>query len=534
MEATRGTAALPKKDAAERTLKRRRDGEYTDSYPLLPREAKALSLELRHLCPALCSGFFAHSKYGRLQHPRCRFAVDKPPVIVTVVSSVHPARSNEDGELLLSPLDTFRNCISSTTWDPRDEYLIASKRSGFQLFSTSSWLTFGNGLSETSKPVLELKSAIVQARLGGENRISFGLLVTQFLGSTLHTICGYSGTPQLDIFDLEDLDEATGLPLRTYNLRSLRFDSCSRPVGDISATTAVVTVSDTVAVAALSNGCSALIDVRTASPVLCTETPPPPAILSVCNPGTRRVAQGTAITAVEVADRSNCVQLLTGTKDGMIVLWDLRKRNEPVAVSSLGGEIQALHATDPSSSCRCGAPTVWLNTDSGDIVRLSIGASSFEEVTRVSTSDSQRTQLSATLSPPKFSVMPLFNLLIYPHISSNRLLFYDIGCGIHATEDHSAVGFAKCGTGTQKNIQSALVNDFMGTRSHFSEYESDDDCALLSSDLQKSTAPVSLLLSCPFSDWSYQICSVSASNKHSTVCIGGDDGDLHVLCDSIL
>ncbi|TPP48667.1 hypothetical protein CGC21_15085 [Leishmania donovani] len=167
-----------------------------------------------------------------------------------------------DGELLVSPLDTFRYSILSTAWDPRDEYIIAAQRSGFQLFGASSWLADGKVPCETSKPVLELKSATVQARLGGENRISFGLLVTQFLGSSLNTICGYSGAQQLDIFDLEDLDEATGEPLRTYNLRALRFDSCSPLVSSVSATTAVVTVSDAVAVAALSNGCTALVDLR--------------------------------------------------------------------------------------------------------------------------------------------------------------------------------------------------------------------------------------------------------------------------------
>ncbi|CBZ26396.1 conserved hypothetical protein [Leishmania mexicana MHOM/GT/2001/U1103] len=528
--------ALPIKretEATKDTMKQRRDGEYADSYPVGSQVAKTLASQLRHLRPHLCSGFFAHSKYGRRSHPWNAFALGKPPAIRTVVSSLHPARNSDDGELLVSPVDTFRNSILSTAWDPRDEYIIAAQRSGFQLFGASSWLEDCNVPCETSKPVLELKSTTVQARLGGENRISFGLLVAQFLGSSLNTICGYSGAQQLDIFDLEDLDEATGEPLRTYNLRALQFDSCCPLVNGISATTAVVTVSDTVAVAALSNGCTALVDVRAASPVLCTEAPPPPAILSACNPGTRRVAQGTAITAVEVADRSNCVQLLTGTKDGMLVLWDLRKRNEPVAISSVGGEIEALHVIDPSLSCRCGAPTLWLNTDSGNIACFSIGVSSFEEVTRVSTSDSRRTQLSASLSPPKLSVMPLLDCLIYPHISSNSILFYDIGRPISAAESHSTAGVSKCSlTGAQKNKQTSFMGDFKAARVLLPERESDDDCAFLPSDLKKSTWSPSLLFSCPFSDWSHQLCSVSASNKHSTICVGGDDGDLHVLFDS--
>ncbi|CBZ38996.1 hypothetical protein, conserved [Leishmania donovani] len=526
---------LPTKGETETksTMKRRRDGEYANSYPIGSRTANTLASQLRHLRPHLCSGFFAHSKYGRRLHPCNAFALCKAPVIRTVVSSLHPARNSGDGELLVSPLDTFRYSILSTAWDPRDEYIIAAQRSGFQLFGASSWLADGKVPCETSKPVLELKSATVQARLGGENRISFGLLVTQFLGSSLNTICGYSGAQQLDIFDLEDLDEATGEPLRTYNLRALRFDSCSPLVSSVSATTAVVTVSDAVAVAALSNGCTALVDVRTASPVLCTEAPPPPAILSACNPGTRRVAQGTAITAVEVADRSNCVELLTGTKDGMLVLWDLRKRNEPVAISSVGGEIEALHVIGPLSSCRCGAPMLWLNTDSGDIACFSIGASSFEEVTRVSTSDSRRTQLSANLSPPKLSVMSLLDCLIYPHVSSNSLLFYDIGRPPCATESQSTAGVLKRSfTGTQKNKQTSFMDGFMAARVLLPEGESDDDCAFLPSDLKKSTWSPSLLFSCPFSEWSDQICSVSASNKHSAVCVGGDDGDLHVLSDS--
>ncbi|GET93633.1 hypothetical protein, conserved [Leishmania tarentolae] len=527
-------AALPTKserEASRGTVKRQRDEEYAESYPIDSRAAKILTSQLHHLRPHICRGLFAHSKYGPSLNSRNAFALGKTPVVRTVVSTIHPTRSSNDGELLVSPLDTFRNCILSTVWDPRDEYLIAAKRSGFQLFGASSWLEAGTVSSEVSKPVLELKSATVQARLGRENRISFGLLVAQFLGSSLNTICGYSGAPQLDIFDLEDLDEATGEPLRTYNLCALRFDSSSGLVSSVSATNAVVSVSDTVAIAALSNGCSALVDIRASTPLLCTEASPPPAILRACNPGTRRVLQGTAMTAVALAHRSDCTQLLTGTKDGILVLWDLRMRNKPVAISSVGGEVEALHVIDPSLSCRCGAPTVWLNTDLGDIACFSIGESSFEEVTRLSTSDSRRTQLSANLSPPKLSVISGLDCLIYPHVSSNSLLFYDIGHFISSTESQSSVGVSKCSfTGTQKSKRASFMSDFM-ERTLLPGHEKDQECACLLSDSKKGTWFPSLFASYPFFYWSHQICSVSASSKHRTICVGGDDGDLHVLSD---
>ncbi|KAG5490692.1 hypothetical protein JKF63_00814 [Porcisia hertigi] len=532
---SRRTETLPIKDPTNPTkgsLKRHREDDYVVSYPLPGRASKALISQLRYLRPHLYRGLFAQTKYGIRPHSWSALPPDASPVIRTVVPSIHPTRSTYDGEPLVSPLETFRNCISSTTWDPRDEYLVASQRSGFKLFGALSWLTPGDVPREASKPVLELKSATVQARLGGENRISFGLSVTQFLGSTLNTICGYSGAPQIDIFDLEDLDEATGEPLRTYSVRALIFGNSSQLLSGVSTTTAVVTMSDSVAVAALSNGCSALVDVRTENLLVCTETPPPPAILSASSSGTRRVSQGTAITAVEVADRSNGLQLLTGSKDGMLVLWDLRKRNEPVTISSVGGEIEALHVVQPSSSSRCGAPMVWLNTDSGDICCFLIGASSFEEVTRVSTSDSRRTQLSANLSPPKLAVLPFLNRLMYPHISSNSLLFYDIGCPISATEDYSTASIERSSiTGTGKKTQTAFLGDFTDARSLLSESESNDDCAPVPADSKKCPKSLPLLFSCPFTDWSYQICSVSASNKHNAICIGGDDGDLHLLSD---
>ncbi|KAG5488965.1 hypothetical protein JIQ42_00584 [Leishmania sp. Namibia] len=529
------TETLPINDTTEPkegVLKRRREEQYATAYPFRPRADKALASQLYHLRERLCGGPFAYSRNGRRQHSRGTFLRDQSPSIRTVVSSIHPNRITDDGELLLSPLDTFRNCILSSIWDHRDEFLIVVQRAGFQLFEVSSWIGPGKVLSQASRPVLELKSTTVQERLGGEHRNSFGILFAQFLGSTLNTICGYSSVPHLDVFDLEDLDEAAGEPLRSYNLRSLKFDSRSQLASGVSSATAVVTVSDAVAVAALSNGCSALVDVRATSPLICTEAPPPPAILSACNSGTRRLAQGTAITAVEVADRSNGIQLLTGTKDGMLVLWDLRKRNEPVAISSVGGAIQALHIMDPSSSYRCGAPEVWLNTDSGGIGCFSIGASSFEQVARISTGDSRRTPLSANLLPPKISVAPNLNCLIYPHVFTNTLLFYDISGRVSLAESHANPGVEKCGcAGTRENARSAYQGNFSDARSLLLEWEKDEDSLLSPSDLKRSALPLPLFFSCPFSGCSYQICSVSASNRNSAICIGGDDGDLHVLFD---
>ncbi|KAG5464385.1 hypothetical protein LSCM1_00569 [Leishmania martiniquensis] len=520
-------------EPTERKLKKWREGEYTTTYPFPSEADKALASQLRHIRERICRGLCPHSKNGSSRHSLSASLHGQSPFFRTVVSSIHPNRTDDNGNLIVSPVDTFRNGILSTTWDRRDEYLIVTQRSRFQLFGAASWIAPGKVPWETSRPVLELKSATVQGRLGGENRTSFGLSFTRFLGSTLNTICGYSGVPHLDIFDLEDLDEAAGEPLRTYNLGTLKFESCSRLVSGVPSATAVVTMSDLVAIAALSNGCSALVDLRITSPLACTEAPPPPAILSASKPGMRRLAQGAPITAVEVSYRSDGVQLLTGTKDGMLVLWDLRKRNEPVAMTSVGGAIQALHVMDPSSSHRCGAPELWLNTDSGDIACFSIGVSSFEEVTCISTSDSRRTSLSANLAPPKISIAPLLNCLIYPHLSSNTLLFYDISGCVTVAEADGTTGIATLGfTDSEKNGQRASQGNFRDARSLLWDGEKEEDSLLLPSDLKKSAVPLSLLFSSSFSDWSYQICSVSVSNKHNTICVGGDDGDLHVLCDS--
>lgn len=523
---------LPKVDdahPASDTRKRHRDEQdYVASYPGPACMTRATASQLWHLQRHRWGLLLARPQHRNRHLPWSAFPPGTVPLVRTLAPSIHATRHNADGEALVSTADTFRNCVTSTEWDARDELLLACRRSGFQLFGAAAWTDTAGAPRGSSAPLVELSTATVQARVGGENRMSFGLSAAHFMGSTLNTICGYSGAPTLDVFDLEDLDETAGTPLHTYDMRELQFERHAGQQSSAPAATAVFSLSDSVAVAALGNGCTALIDTRRRHPLLCTEAALPSAIISGLSSSTRRGAAAAAVTAVAAVDRSDAVQLLTGTKSGAVALWDLRKRNEHVATCSVGGAIEALHVGVPSALRRRGVQLAWLNTDSGDIVALSIGASSFAETARVSTGDCRRSQVSASVPPPKISMMPLFDRLIYPHIASNTILIYNTTSHVCGGEKDTFEGKAHQRAGVERRLpRPAAVNDFTTAAAMLKENSPN------SSDNEEGNRchDLPLSVSTPFSEWSYQLCSASASRQHSVFCVGGDDGDLHVCAD---
>ncbi|KAK7194030.1 hypothetical protein NESM_000315400 [Novymonas esmeraldas] len=540
MEASRRAAApLPIANAsgpAEGTSKRRRDAEYTESYPVRSRASKALAAQLRHLGPRLCARFLPHRSHRQHLRQWSAFAAGAASSIANVAPSLHAARRGPDGEPLVSAVDTFRNCVVGTAWDPSDEFLLSTRRSGFQLFSASGWLSATGPPSDSANPLLELKSATVQQRLRCENRMSFGLALAQFLGSTLNVLSAYSGASHLDVFDLEDLDEESGEPVRSYNLRALGFSDASERVCSAPSASGATTLTDSVAIVALSNGCTALIDTRTAKPTLCTESPPPPAIWSASGVGARRVAHGMGLTSVAVVDRSDGLQVLSGTKNGTVALWDLRNPSEPVASKCVGGAVEALHTTVSSASSRCGVPAVWLNTDAGEIVCLSIGASSFGELARMCTADTRRSQLSANIPSPKLAVMPLFDRLAYPHVSSNRILIFDIDIdsGMQSLRDGAIDShMLRDGSVRPKITHPAVFGDFTDAGALLGAHDNNSELSMRFSGSATPMVAPPLVSSRLFSENAFQICSISACNKHAALCVGGDDADLHLLFDSV-
>lgn len=512
--------------------KRSRDTGFAEKYPVRSRVCQSVSVNLRLLDPRFYSRHHTRCKYAQLASTQSCIAADGLLQVRQVTSSMHPTRRNEEGEPLISSVDTFKNCVTDIVWDPKDDFFIATRRSRFQLFGASALLDSNADQTEHVAPLLDLRAATVQTRLGAENKISFGLSSAQFLGNTLNTICIYNGTSQIDMFDLEDLDEETGEPLHSFNLASIFPNEEQSATNTAPTATSIVTLSDTLAIAALSNGCSAYVDTRAAAPIVCTRFATQSDIISSLGAFAGRKQRRHCSTALAVVGSSCELQMVTGTKNGMVELWDLRKSERPIASISIGGSIESLQSARSNSSGRCGAPTVWLNTDCGELFCLSIGAGSFETVSHVETKDTRRSHSSANLAPPKISIMASSRSLLYPHISSNTVLFYDM-------DDH----FRENGGCERKSAtihttrREDLKVDRSSKRSEFVNAHTlllDQESALFGdvSSLGESASRVrglTLVRSLLFNEWAPQICSVSAAKRHDAVVVGGDDGDLHLL-----
>ncbi|KPI84825.1 hypothetical protein ABL78_6109, partial [Leptomonas seymouri] len=523
-------------DSGATSHKRSRSTDYAETYPLRSTVSRSVRVNLQLLDSRIYSRHYVRILHAARAHLRSSFSENITPTVRQVTSSVHLNRTNEDGEPLLSSVDTFNNCITDVVWDPKNEFFIAARRSCFQLFGATA-LLYNNAQSpeDTVTPLLNLKTETVRARLGAENRISFGFSTTHFLGNALHTICGYSGVAKVDVFDLEYLDEETGEPLRSFSLNSIFPHEEHNSNSSFPSTTAIVTLSDTLALAALSNGCSVFLDTRISKPVICTRIVNQSEIISASSVNTSRSQKRRCNTAIDVINRGCNAQLIVGAKNGLVDLWDLRKCDLPVAATAVCGAVEAIKSVISVSPARCGAPLVWLNTECGDIMCFNIGAASIEEISSVRTKDARRSQSSASLAPPKISVMEQDNLLIYPCISLNTVLFYNIGdsdsdrirtdCKSTKSDEtrREGVNIASCtANGEFKSAREALYEQGSLLGSSAS--------SLVERNIKQHSP--TLLQSLPFHEWSHQISCVSAATRHEAVVVGGDDGDIHLLLGS--
>jgi hypothetical protein len=516
------------------TKKRCREASYTNSYPLSSSTSHSVRVNLQLLNSRAYSRLFIRSLFAASAPPQSAFARGTSPTVRQVSSSCHLSRTNEDGESLISSADIFKNCVTDIVWDPKDEFFIASRRSRFQLFGASSFLKSEEVTDSTVAPLLDFKVATAQARLGAENRISFGLATAQFLGGTLSAICGYNGVSRIDVYDLEDLDEEVGDPLRSFDLSSA-FPNDEQGAGNgLPTATAITSVSDVLAIAALSNGSCMFADSRNPKPLICTRAVDQMDILSTCAPYSNRTGRRKCNTAVSFLDCGCNMEIITGTKSGLVELWDLRKCDQPVAKSFVCGSVEAIIPFSPECSNRCGAPLVWLNTDCGNLVCLSVGASSFEEVNRIEARDICRSHSSASLPPPKMSMMQQSGLLVYPLISSNRVLLYDVSEKVWNWEENE-IRRIKLDPAQRDNLnihKGSASSEFKDARSLLSENGvriEETVPSVLGYDVKKGDP--TLLQSLAFHDWSNQISCVSAAKQSSAIAVGGDDGDIHLLLD---
>lgn len=279
--------------------------------------------------------------------------------------------------------DVSQLAVHDIVCDSQEEYTIALQRARLQLFHTQTWAAQaaasprgGARVTASTAPILTLESSLVQnpytapagagsasvgngggdsSRAESERRGS-GFSSTQFMGSSMHIVCGYTRRAKIDIFDLEDVDESDCCPVRAYDLTRVAHMSSSvytgltRPArandrhahfgaaelweeGESSMTgqaaasaipyvTDLVALSERDALAALSTGQSIRVDWRSAHVLPCT--PPPPAY-----PNASATAAGTPTSSTAVYEEQS--SHWTGTHP----VWDAPYINSSSSSSAL-------------------------------------------------------------------------------------------------------------------------------------------------------------------------------------------------------
>lgn len=454
------------------------------------------------------------------------------PSIYCIRRGPHDINNGDVSTLSANATEAYTTCITDIAWDNCDDFAVVLHRRVFHLFDTKTWCNPNSVNFHDSQPVLQLCTDVLRERTRAANRISFGFSWLSFCGTTLDIVCGYSSAPFIDVFDLEDVDEATGAPLCSYDLSSITFPMEDTSTRRSPSTTCGITISDSVSVAALTNGCSVLIDRRTSRPSVCTGSPPRFAAISQYETIVNRQTDRGGISALDLLNRTSASQLLTGTKSGCIELWDLRMQKSPIFFTRVASDIGSIKSGKCSAE-RCGAPEIWISSCNGDIFSLLVGSSSFCKKSKVSTGSGVASQMSSNFFSPKISLLPQNDLLLFPHTSSNSLLMYDISSKRSSQNRNICSSSGKCGNSEFLYSTTAPQSPTHNFKSALLLLQSSSlDCeSSESNEESEALKEPPLIFSLSLQTWCKQVSCISPAQRCNVVAIGGESGDIQILTD---
>ncbi|CAD2213132.1 hypothetical protein ADEAN_000056800 [Angomonas deanei] len=256
-------------------------------------------------------------------------------------------------------------------------------------------------------PIVTAHSKKISAHHGVDRAGAAHVTATQFMGQTATLVCAYRGISKIDVFDLESLDEESCDPVFTFSLGKSGAES-------ITATT-VLSLSDKTGITGLSDGRTALFDCRQKHPVELT-----PLRKQSFSIGEK--ADATYENAPFSALAISTNYLVTGSKRGVLQLWDVRNTASPIAAAR-NQTNSPIGSFSVLSQSWC--PSILANDFSGEISGFYLGPLGFEKFLTVETSDGKR-RADNPISTPKLSLLENSGMATLPHISSNSLLLVDL------------------------------------------------------------------------------------------------------------
>lgn len=314
------------------------------------------------------------------------------------------------------PVDDF-------IFDSQNDFTIVSQRSVLRLFSVDELCRGTEGINDILS--LQFNRMTNRIRINQGASLNCGFSCAKFLGNSLHIISGYRRGSFIDIFDLEEVDEEECKPNHSFNLIDLPSqDMYNYATESLYACDISDTIMGSISIAGLSNGKTATIDPRINNPLLCTGIP-----TSSYTLGQRRSDYMSPITAVFCVNQGT--QLLSGSRDGKLFLWDLRNPKNPLFLKSLGGEINKI-CESPNGINTTGCRRFVTSAITGSVNECGLGETSFEILCTYSSSDIARNAETIAIPSPKVSVNNSNGIIIVPNISNNAINFLHIKSSRHA------------------------------------------------------------------------------------------------------
>lgn len=333
----------------------------------------------------------------------------------------------------MTPSTTRDTAVVDITVDHGEEFAMVSSRASLSLLSLTQWKQCAEKVVAENRqplPLVKLGASIIRNAAHVGHSLSFGFSSAQFVGDSLSLVCAYQRGAMVDVFDLEDVDEETCLPVHRFALADVKrvgVSGSERGATETAATGSyandVVSVTPHTTLAALSSGETVLLDVREKRGHVCTGLEQRRyCVGSQADPN--RDYGSSPLTSVAVLPPC---YVLTGSKSGVVRLWDARYTRDALSLCRGSSEVGSIVPSYGTARGRTGSRTAWFNTYGGDVIGLAVGPSGMLETAKAFTADAARTELTQHLPTAKLSVIDPEGVLLCPHFSSNSVLAYDIG-----------------------------------------------------------------------------------------------------------
>lgn len=326
--------------------------------------------------------------------------------------------------------------VHGFSFDSRSEYSLIHQEKEMTLYSINDHLCSSSSLHQ-------IPSGIVNLHASKMTRFSDNwrgyISDVQFNGGSLSVSCAVKPDPLVFTFDLEAVDEEEIIPLIVFELKCVK-----NHMSNISPSAhALAHFSEFVKLAGLSDGKVVYLDSRSGKPIICAEYKP----FTGYTLG-RPVRSSSSITSLS-PNPNDLSQLICGSQNGCLFMWDLRHTQQPVADGCTGSFEVSKIVHLPHFPNRIGCSRILCSTSAGFVYEYGFGNNfmKFWEHTSCNIS-----RFIAERPTPKVDLHDTIPLALFPDGSPNSILVFDVGSPPH-------VGFQQKGIGEgEKRMETQIVS----------------------------------------------------------------------------